>query len=149
MYFYSIGYYSHGDSGYKQLAHDKKFSKEEFEEIIFKSVPFVIEKIKEDMLKPFCDQNYDCYYDAYHEILTVRFEAIYNIIACALVENFEFKHLQFAAKFHLFGLPNMMIENDLDNEEDELYKALSEKIREGLQNIEMHPEHYEKFEDDE
>ena len=140
MFYYSIGYGSYEDSDYIQLMHETEFGKRKFEQIIFDAVPFVLEELKTDFLNK--DAKYHWYYDFYDKRLHIGFDALFSIFAEVLCEHFGFERMGYTASFHLFGWPNMMEEDSWDHEKaDKKYAKLAVMIRDGLKDVEIHPDH--------
>ncbi len=149
MFYYSIGYNSYEDSESIKLCHEKKFDNNEFEKIVISCTDIVADRLKEDLQKGYDEKQYDLYYD-FKKILVVHFASIYQIFADVLCEKYGFKIVKDTCSFYLFGWPNMMIENDWDEEKnDKRYHKVAQIIRDKLKNVEVHPDYLNNnFEDE-
>jgi hypothetical protein len=108
MYIYNLGYYSHEESEYIQLYHSDKFTQEQFEEIIMKSVADIIGESK--------DKDY-------------TFEDIFTDVMEYLIKNVGFKKVKFDADFNIFGWPPILDKNDWKGERGELLDKLADFVK--------------------
>ncbi len=131
MYFYSVGYCSYEDSDYIALVHQEKYSDDEFFDVIYSTLPFVVEKLKKDLLIE--EYEYDWFYDKLDKMLNISFRCLYKIIAEVLVEKFGFEKVEYQSELILFGWPNIMQEKDWDYDNHK-YNKIVELIRKELKD---------------
>lgn len=162
MYYYNIGYFSFEDSGYVQLVHSKKFTEEEFNEMVYICFGDVIKKIKKEIAMPIeelekyysdkdNDEDYIFWHCDYNNKISLCFMDIYRYIAYMLCKNFGFEYLKFEADFSIFGWDNLNDKEDnyrsnnpIDSEKE---KKLRDIINENLADIQIHPSHFYENED--
>ena len=87
MYVYNVGYHSYEPSNYIQLTHEKKFSKKQFELIVFGCVDLAIQK----------NMNKVSYYHIHD------FDNAMDTVAECMVSGFGFKYLEYTQRFECFG----------------------------------------------
>ena len=99
---------------YIQLSHPKKFSEDDFKEIIFKATENVLKKIKAGELKR----------PAYF-----TYEAIFPDVVRELITSFGFKKLEYTVTWDCFGWPSILNEKHWPNDRQSL-KELTEYLHE-------------------
>jgi hypothetical protein len=110
MHIYNIGYSSYEESDYYQLYHEKKFSKEEFEEMVAKATINVLK-----------DSDEDSYF-------MLTFQQILYAVVKELIKNFGFKEVEFDAKFEVFGWADIADEKDWEHDRDEQLNLLTKAV---------------------
>ncbi len=88
-YNYKIGYYSHEESDFVELQHDKKFSDDELTEMIAKTTVDIIKKMKKVN-------------DQTHNFQDIFNSEDHSIIQC-LIEKFGFKSVEYELYWSVFG----------------------------------------------
>ena len=108
MYLYNFGYYSYEESEYIQLYHEKKFTKEGFEEIIMTSASEIINNCPDKK---------------------ISFEDIFQEVLEDLTKNRGFIQVEFDAEFSVFGWPDLLDKSSWEGDRDKLLNKLSNFIK--------------------
>jgi len=93
-YIYRVGYYSYEESRYIYMISNKKYTDDEFKDIVFKAVENVLKKTKEGKIKniPAC----------------YSFEEILDDVIDELTTSFGFKLLTPTTSWDCFGWPSIL-----------------------------------------
>lgn len=97
IYNYKIGYYSHEESDYVELQHDKKFSDNELTEMIADTTVETIKKMK---------QTDNDYRHSFQDIFEDS-----NFVQC-LIEKFDFKRIEYELCINIFGWGSVFDKSD-------------------------------------
>lgn len=95
MYFYRLGHYSPEDSGEICLVHNKKFSKAQFQKLVFEAAPAAVRKyLKKELALA---KKFDFHVDG------VRFAELWPFISKEMIRQYGFQEMKFQADFFGFG----------------------------------------------
>lgn len=135
MFFYELGYTSPEDSASIMLVHDKQFTKEEYEDLVFNcSVEAAIAYYK-DKAKDYAeyradhddeDENDKYYWD--DRCIRVSFDSLYDKVADKLVEEHGFSYLKVEQCIRPYGWDNLRNRDDWQCYNDEFTERLGEKV---------------------
>jgi len=95
-YYYNIGWDSYEGGDYIQLAHEKRFTERELEEMIHKSFENILRKMKSKECSDYP--------------ISLCVEYMLEYLGDELVENFGFQRLEFTAIWECFGWANILDE---------------------------------------
>jgi len=110
MEIYNIGYYTYEESDYAQLYHEKKFTKKELDEIIFKASLSVIKK---KMVLNHFIHNYS---DIHSDVISV------------LCDNYGFKEVEYDMSWTCFGWASIFDNKDWESDRDNNLKNLTKYL---------------------
>lgn len=105
MYRYKIGYWSHEDSFFVELEHDKKFTEEDLTGMICEAIIWVVRELAKrdvyihnfsDAMMPHCSQPHDIIID----------------VPTFLVKQRGFRATQYEADWSVFGWPSLFHKDD-------------------------------------
>lgn len=113
QYIYNLGYHSYEESDYYQLYHHKKFSKNEFEQLVAKATLCVIKK------HPHKKGQHISFQDVIFEVRDV------------LIRKFGFQEVEFTATFSVFGWPDILDESDWEHDRDKQLNRLTKALTSG------------------
>lgn len=106
-YLYNLGYHTYEESMYNQLYHNKKFTKEEFEELVIKIILKILST---------------------HKHKRVSYQDIHFEVFEELINNFGFKEVEFEGEFSVFGWANLLDKTDWKRDCDETLEKIRSKI---------------------
>lgn len=151
MYSYEIGYGSYEDSNYIQLTHEKQFTEEEFDEMVYACVESVMEEVKIQcaiprkklLNKTESEHPYIGWYCGYDESFHLNFEAIHELVAEYMCSKFDFKPLKFQQRFNVFGWCNLNNSEHFraDTRNVPRIDKLREIVQKGFADVDLHPSH--------
>jgi hypothetical protein len=113
QYIYNLGYHSYEESENYQLYHHKKFSKNDFEELVAKATA--------DVIKNHLPKNDE----------HISFQDIIFSVRSVLIRKLGFKEVKFAATFNVFGWPDILDKKDWSSDRDEQLNRLTEALTSG------------------
>lgn len=156
MFFYDIGYYTHEESWFFQVMHEKKFSKTQLEKMVLSCIPILVENLLDSQLSSRDgDTGKDWKEDPYFigSNLSLRFPDLMSgcyisprkrtpSLSDVLCERFGFSPVKFQATYSRFGWGNILASDWEGHDGDEKAKArLTKVVRATFEDyLEKHPE---------
>lgn len=108
---YTVGYSSYEESEYAYLTHERKFSEQEFKEIIFKTAIEAVHEMKKDK------------YSYLHS-----YQDIHDKVVKLLCEREGFKPIEITTAWSCFGWPSMFSKDDWAGQRSEAIDELTDKM---------------------
>ncbi len=112
-YNYKIGYYSHEESDYIELQHEKKFSDEELTEMISEYTVEIIKKMKQD--------------DYVHSFQDIFNYGDHGIIKY-LKEKYGFKDIEYELSWTVFGWASIFDKSDWEGDRDNHLEKITDAV---------------------
>ena len=154
MYFYKFGYSSEEDSRYIELKHEKKFSDEEFEDLVVKATVEVLINRRPHWAsgpeegvytKEFLETHRRSWRRTDKEIkeqhrcnVYFRFPDIMDNLKECLIEEYGFEKVEYESYFSIFGWQGLVDEEDnWGGKEDPLFTKIREtyKVKKAAKDI--------------
>ncbi|VVB81324.1 Uncharacterised protein [uncultured archaeon] len=111
-YLYSVGYHTYEESDYRQLCHERKFSQQEFEDIVTRTTAKIIKEYSKS------------------ERITFQ-DVLWSVVK--ELEKDGFQQASFAGKFHVFGWADIRDKKDWKSDREVLLNKLTDATKKPLQ----------------